>query len=73
MKTIHGGGPAYLSARARLDGQCGGVAQRAHQVHREYEHHAERLDGRADVQAHNRGSTDAVQTVLRSYGTVRSL
>ena len=72
-KTIHGGGPAYLSARARQDGQCGGVAQRAHQVHREYERHAERLDGRADVQAHNRGSTDAVQTVLRSYGTVRSL
>ena len=73
MKTIHGGGPAYLSARARQDGQCGGVAQRAHQVHREYERHAERLDGRADVQAQNHGSTDAVQTVLRSYGTVRSL
>jgi len=39
----------------------------------DYRHHAARLDARPDVQAFNAGRTDAVQTVLRSYGTVRSL
>ena len=53
--------------------QAGAVADRAHSVHRGYERHARDLDARADVRAHNRGSTDAVQTMLRSYGTVRSL
>ena len=36
VKTVHGGGPDYMSARARgEDGQSGAVAQRAARVHRD--------------------------------------
>ena len=73
VKTIHGGGPAYRSARARDDGQSGAVAQRARGVHRAYEHAAQRLDSLPDVRAFNQGSTDAVATALAGYGVVRAL
>ena len=73
LKTVHGGGPCYQSARARDDGQCGAVAQRAATVHRDYVRHAARLDRRSDVQAFNAGSTDAVSTVLRGFPQVRAL
>ena len=73
VKTVHGGGPSYRSARAREDGQCGAVAQRASSVARHYELHAERLDRRADVRAFNAGATDAVSTVLAGYPPTRGL
>ena len=73
VKTIHGGGPSYRSARARGDdGQCGAVADRAVRVHRDYERAARRLDGHADVQAFNAGSAGAVSAALQLYGRVRA-
>ena len=72
-KTIHRGGPCYQSARARDDGQSGAVAHRAHDVHRDYERRARHLDRRADVQAFNQARTDAVTTVLRGFGHLRSM
>ena len=72
-KTIHRGGPHYMSARARDDGQGGAVADRANLVQRDYEARAAALDAKPHVQAWNNGSRDAVSSVLRSFGTVRSL
>lgn len=43
VKTVFLGGPAYCSARAR-DEQCGGVEQRAWEVHLDYARHARALD-----------------------------
>ena len=74
VKTVHGGGPDYMSARARgEDGQSGAVAQRAARVHRDYEAAARKLDGRHDVQAFNAGRADAVAAALGLYGQVRAL
>ena len=73
VKTVHGGGPHYMSARARDDGQAGAVADRAHSVLLEYQAHARRLDLRADVRAHNAGATGAVEARLESFGVVRPL
>lgn len=72
-KTVHRGGPCYQSARARDDVQSGAVAERAHEVDADYERRAHLLDARADVRAHNQGSTDAVERRLRSFGTVRAM
>jgi len=72
-KTVHRGGPCYQSARAREDGQSGAVAERAHGVDADYVRRARLLDARADVRAHNQGSTDAVERRLRSFGTVRAM
>ena len=63
----------YHSARARDDGQCGAVAERAAGVHREYERHAARLDAHPSVQVFNAGATDAVSSVLHGYPQVRAL
>ena len=74
MKTIHGGGPDYRSARASgTDGQSGAVAHRAERVHRDYEAAARGLDALPDVQAFNAGRTDAVSAQLQLYGRVRAL
>ena len=62
-----------MSARARDDGQGGAVADRANLVQRDYEVRAAALDAKPHVQAWNNGSRDAVSSVLRSFGTVRSL
>ena len=43
VKCAFAGGPVYQSARAR-DEQCGGVEQRAWEVHLEYEARARRFD-----------------------------
>ena len=52
VKTVHGGGSFYMSARARGgDGQCGAVAERAVQVQGVYNRHAARLDGLAEVRS----------------------
>ena len=81
VKTTHGGGPAYLSARAR-DEQSGGVHQRAHQVAGAYLSHARRLDDRlhagAVAVAAAAGQAappraDAVLDRLRALGPVRPL
>ena len=45
VKTIHGGGGTYLSARAR-DEQSGGVLERAYHVAGDYLNHARRIDTR---------------------------
>ena len=62
-----------MSARARDDGQGGAVADRANLVQRDNEARAAALDAKPHVQAWNNGSRDAVSSVLRSFGTVRSL
>ena len=72
-KVVHRGGPCYQSARARDDGQAGAVAERAHGVDADYRRRAAMLDGYADVQAFNQGSTTAVRTRLRGFGPVRAL
>ncbi|EOD28560.1 hypothetical protein EMIHUDRAFT_204485 [Emiliania huxleyi CCMP1516] len=51
----------------------GAVADRANLVQRDYEARAAALDAKPHVQAWNNGSRDAVSSVLRSFGTVRSL
>ena len=66
VKTIHGGGKHYASARARGgDGQCGAVADRARIVQTDYERHAERLDGLTEVRHFNGGRIDAVRVRLQ--------
>ena len=67
VKTVHGGGTLYASARAR-DEQSGAVAQRAHQVAPEYLAHARRLDG-----AHSLAGSKAIENHLLSFGQVRAL
>ena len=67
VKTIHGGGTLYSSARAR-DEQSGAVAERAHQVAPEYRAHARRLDG-----AHSAAGSRAIENHLLSFGQVRAL
>ena len=81
VKTAHGGGPVYMSARAR-DEQCGGVRQRAHQVAGAYLSHARRLDDRLHAAAVQVAAaagrappprTSAVVDRLRAVGPVRPL
>ena len=74
VKTIHGGGKHYASARARGgDGQCGAVADRARIVQTDYERHAERLDGVTEVRQFNGGRIDVVRVRLQQLGPIRSL
>ena len=71
------GGDGGVTDRATrgsgFDGQGGAVADRANLVQRDYEARAAALDAKPHVQAWNNGSRDAVSSVLRSFGTVRSL
>ena len=81
VKTIHGGGGAYLTARAR-DEQSGGVVERAHHVASDYLSHARRIDARlhggASAAAARAGRaapppSTAVADRLRVLGPVRPL
>ena len=72
LKTVHAGGADYWSARARDDGQCGAVAERARRVQADYERHAASVDARTDVQRFNSGRQDAVMGALRALGPVRA-
>ena len=81
VKTIHGGGGAYLTARAR-DEQSGGVLERAHHVASDYLSHARRIDARlhggASAAAARAGRaapppSTAVADRLRVLGPVRPL
>ena len=67
VKTLHGGGGLYFSARARTE-QTGGVRERAHQVTLEYAAAARELDRR-----HSPQGTTPVATLLESFTTVRPL
>jgi hypothetical protein len=68
VKCVFAGGPVYRSARAR-DEQCGGVEQRAWEVHLDYERHARRLDlTHSPVHASTR-----VLTRLQSFTATRGL
>ncbi len=75
VKTIHAGGPCYLTARAR-DDQSGAVRARDHLVWPEYLAHARRLDRERDavaMQQHGRPPAHAIEQRLRSYTQTRGL
>jgi len=81
VKTVYQGGPCYCSARGR-DTQCGGVDERAWQVHLEYRRAADGLDRAADAARDQRlaaqgqpagPATHAVRVHLDTFTPVRGL
>ena len=72
VKTLHGGGSMYRSARAASE-QSGAVEERAYQVQQEYERHARHMDDRLQQMGHAAAGETPVQQRLRQLGPIRGL